>query len=488
MSTSPRNASTGIRGLDSILHGGLPCSEMHLVQGATGTGKTTVGLQFLLEGVKQGERVLYVTLSQSRTHLERIAESHGWSVDGVDIHELSPGTLAERLAARQTVLPTAELELEELLRDLHETVARVKPRRAVLDSLSVLELLSATPQRYHRDVVTLRQLFVQQDCTLLAIADEPISGQRSSAVLFQPLAGCVIELTQKPQSFGSTRFQARIVKARAMPVNSGLHDYKIKTGGMHVYPRLGAYREGERKDYRPIKSGVDKLDTICGGGIETGSSCLIVGAAGVGKSTPATLYAVTIAETGGRAAIFLFDERPQTYLRRSDLRQIPLRRHVEAGTVLLEQVDPGETAPGEFAQRVRALVDEGVKLVVIDSMVGYFAAMGAANVLVTQLHELMTYLTRSDVAVIMCGAQLGFTSIGPQESVDVSYLSDTVISLTFFEEDAALRRAIAIAKKKTGTHLIDVFEIFLDEGKVRVSEQPLRGHKGLMLRSESSDG
>jgi circadian clock protein KaiC len=487
----PPTASTGIPGLDSILHGGLPRDEMHLVQGVAGTGKTTIALQFLSEGVKHGEPVLYLTLSQSKVHLERIARSHGWSVEGMTIHELSPGTVASRIAARQTILPTADVELGELFRELAELVAELEPRRAVVDSITILQLLAGSPQRYHREVVTLRQMFVEQGCTLMALADHPAEIEKGNTpeVIFHPLSGCVIHLQQEARHYGGARRRLRVVKARGLPHNGGYHDFKIRTGHTEVYPRLGAYDQPERGTYQPVSSSIAMLDEMLGGGLETGTCCLIVGPSGLGKSALSTLYAQTFARAGLPAALFLFDERPETHLVRSEGLGIPIRADVESGLVQLRQLDPGEIAPGELTQNIRALVeDHGTKLVVIDSVVGYFAAMGTADVLVTQLHELLTYLTRNDVLLILCGSQESFMSIGTQEAVDVSYLSDTIIALRFFETAGELRRAIAVVKKKHGGHLTSIHELILRPGSIAVERPVLSEFAHLMMaRSSATD-
>ncbi len=479
----PPVAGTGVPGLDAILHGGLPREEMHLVQGVAGTGKTTIALNFLAAGARAGEPCVYLTLSQSKEHLERIANSHGWSLDGVTIHELSPGTVADRIASRQSILPTADVELVELFRDLLEVVGRVKPRRAVIDSVTVLQLLAGSTQRYHREVVTLRQLFVERGCTVLALADHPAEGQQPE-VMFHPLSGCVINLEQEPRAYGDVRRRLRVVKARGLPHNGGYHDFKIRSGEMEVYPRLGAYEQPEHSAFHVIPSHLASFDRLLGGGLNTGTSCLIVGPSGAGKSSLATLFATSVAQEGDHAAIFLLDERPETYLARSELIGIPLREHTKSGRILLRQLDPGEIAPGEFSQQVRQCIEtSGTKLVIIDSVIGYFSAMGSAGVFVTQLHELMTFLTRKGVLLVLCGAQEGFMSIGLQNGVDVSYLSDTIIALSYYEQDGELHRALTVVKKKHGDHISTIHELLLQRGQLRVSEQPLRGRSQLMIQT-----
>jgi len=460
---------------------------MHLLQGVAGTGKTTIALQYLLEGVRTGEPTLYVTLSQSKVHLERIASSHGWRLQGMGIYELSPGTVAERIASRQSILPTAEVELEVVFRELMKLVESIGPRRSVIDSITILQLLAGNAARYHREVVTLRQLFVERGCTVLVLADHPAVTQEGQApeVIFHPLCGCVMNLEQTPRPYGDVRRQLRVVKARGMPNNGGYHDFKIFTGRTEVFPRLGAYATAEHSDYRPITTMVQGLDALLNGGLNSGTSCLIVGPSGVGKSAIASLYADSVARAGGHAAIFLMDERPETYLVRSEGLGIPLRSHSEEGRILIRQIDPGEIAPGEFAQQVRQLVEEqATQVVVIDSVIGYFAAMGSADVLVTQLHELMTYLTRRGVLLLLCGAQEGFMSIGVQDAVDVSYLSDTILALTFFEFEGELRRAIAVVKKKHGPHSSAIHELTLSSQQIQIGSQ-LRQFENLMIPSHA---
>jgi circadian clock protein KaiC len=487
----PPLAATGVAGLDQILHGGLPRDEMHLVQGVAGTGKTTLALRFLASGVANGEPAIYLTLSQSGVHLERIARSHGWSLDGVTVHELSPGMVATRIAARQTILPTADVELGELWRELGEVIERVRPRRAVVDSLTIFELLAGSPPRFHREVVTLRQMFVENGCTLLALADHPAildQGDRPQ-VIFHPLSGCVIHLSQEPRAYGGDRRQLRVMKARGLPHEGGHHDMTIRSGSIEVYPRLDAYNHDDPSPGASIASGITVLDQMLDGGLETGSSCLIVGPSGVGKSSIAACFATAAAAAGLGAAVYLFDERPEICLARCDQAGIAMREHVNAKRLLLTQMNPGDVAPGVFAQQVRRAVEtRKTKVIVIDSVLGYFAAVGNAAERLIQLHELMTYLTRHDVLVVLCGAQEGFMSIGTQDAVDVSYLSDTIIALTYFEREASLRRALAVVKKKFGVSSTDIHEIVLTRGALSVEPVPLRGLRPLFAMRQGQYG
>ncbi|HZF55745.1 MAG TPA: ATPase domain-containing protein [Polyangiaceae bacterium] len=481
----PPVASTGVPGLDAILHGGLPCEEMHMIQGVAGTGKTTVALHFLREGVRLGEPCIYVTLSQSKAHLERMARSHGWSIEGITIHELSPGTVADRVAARQTVLPTVEVELGELFHDLEKVVSKVKPRRAVIDSISILQLLAGNTQRYHREVVTLRQLLTEQGCTVIALADHPAEGEpgQPPEVIFHPICGVVIQLSQHHRPYGDVRRQVRVIKARGLPHNGGLHDFTIRTGEMEVFPRMGAYSKREYSEFRIVKSGVQELDEVLGGGLEQGTTCLIVGPSGTGKSTLASLFAAAAAGRGEHAAIYLFDERPETYKVRSDGVGIPLREHVEAGRVSLQQLDPAEIAPGEFAQQVRQEVERrGTKVVVIDSMAGYFNAVGSSDLFVAQLHELLTFLSRNGVLTILAASQEGFMSIGSQQGVDISYLSDSILVLGYYEAEGSVRRYFVAIKRRHGEHQTTIRDLKIEPGGVHLGP-PLKHLRNILLKN-----
>ena len=485
----PPLAPTGVAGLDTILNGGLPRDEMHLAQGVAGTGKTTLALSFLRDGVMAGEPCVYVTLSQSRQHLDRIARSHGWTLDGITVHEVSPGTLAERVASRQSVFPTADVELTQLFSDLEATVAAVAPRRAVVDSITMIQLLAGSTQRYHREIVTLRQLLVERGCTVLVLADHPAGGEAGQPpeVIFHPLCGVVLDLSQKPRPYGDVRRQVRVIKARAMPNRGGVHDLKIETGGMVVYPRLGAYSKEEYDRFEVLPSGVEELDRLLGGGLERGTSCLFVGPSGSGKSSLATLFVSAAASRGDPAAIFLFDERPETYKARAEGIGIPLRKQVDDGDVLLRQLDPAEIAPGEFGQQVKDEIEQrGTKVVVIDSVAGYFNAVGSSDLFVAQLHELLTFLSRSGILTILAASQEGFMSIGEQPGVDISYLSDTIAVLGYYETDGEVHRFVTVVKRRQGEHETTIRELMIRADGIHLGE-PLRQFKNILLADRQRD-
>ncbi len=456
-----------------------------MVQGVAGTGKTTIALHFLRGGARAGEPCIYVTLSQSKAQLERIARSHGWSMEGITIHEMSPGTVADRVAARQTVLPTVEVELGELFHDLEKLVGKVKPRRAVIDSITILQLLAGNSQRYHREVVTLRQLFTEQGCTLMVMADHPAEGEAGQApeVIFHPLCGVVIDLSQEYRPYGDVRRQVRVIKARGLPHNGGRHDIKIRTGGMEVYPRLGAYTRREYSELRTASCGVRAIDEVLGGGLEDGTTCLFIGPSGTGKSTLAGLFAAAAAARGDHVAIYLFDERPETYKARSEGVGIPIREHVEAGRVLLRQLDPAEIVAGEFAQQVREEVErQGTKVVVIDSLAGYFNAVGSSEHFIAQLHELLTFLGRSGVLTLLTASKEGFMSVGQQQGVDISYLSDALVVLGFYESEGCLHRFLTPIKRRQGEHETTIRELMIGRDGVRLGP-PLKQLRNILLKN-----
>lgn len=468
----PPVASSGIAGLDSILHGGFPRGEMHIVQGVAGTGKTTIALSFLRAGVKAGEQTLYVTLSQSKAQLERISRSHGWELDQVAVQELAPGTVAERLSAQQSVLASADVELQEVFHELVATVIRVKPKRAVIDSITIIQTL-AGEQRYHREVVTLRQLFVEHECTALFLADHPAEMEQGSEpeVDFHPLAGCVIHLEQDPRPYGDAKRKIRVVKSRGLDSDNGYHDFKISTGEMEVFPRLGAYTEPEHNEFPLLASGVAGLDQMLRGGLELGTACLLVGPSGTGKSTLSAIFATAAAAAGMHAAIYLFDERPETYKARANGAKLGMRPFVDSGKVLIRQLDPAEIAPGEFAQQVKQTIEKyGTKVVVIDSIAGYFNAVGSSVLFVSQLHELLTFLSRRGVLTLLTAAQEGFMSIGAPPGVDVSYLSDSIMVLGFSEKDGNLHRFVSVVKKRQGEHDASIRELLISGDGVKVGE------------------
>jgi circadian clock protein KaiC len=472
-----RAASTGIAGLDVILRGGFERDAMHLVRGGSGTGKTTLALLFLLAGVRAGEPGLYISLSQTKKGLERLARSHGWSLEGMTVHEMSPDQVANTMASHQTVLHTSEVELHELTREVRRIVEQHRPRRAVFDSLGMIGLLAGGKVRYHREVMSLRQFLAEHGCTALFLDDWQVGAdaERVPESPFNVLATSVLHLEQRIPDYGEVRRRLLVSKVRNVPFENGYHDFRILTGRLEVYSRLGAPAQ-EYTNFRTVHSGIAPLDDLLGGGLELGTTCLLIGQPGTGKSTLASIFARSLVLEGESAAILLFDERPEIFKRRSRALGIDLDPHIENQRLIFERIDTSSITPGEFADRVRDAVEgRGVKLVVIDSLTGYFNAMQSTTMLVVQMHELLNYLSRNGVLTLLLLSQEGFMSVGTRATVDVSYLSDSIILLRMFEMGGELRRCLSALKKRQGEHQTSIRELFIRPGGVTLGSEPLRG-------------
>ena len=474
--------ATGVAGLDAILDGGLPRHGLYLVRGGPGTGKTTLGLEFLLQGVREGERVLYLTLSQTEAGLSRIARSHGWSLEGVDVQELAVGDLAGQAAAEQTLFHSADIELGETVAAFLKAVERLSPARVVFDSVAELRLLAGDALRYRRQMLGLRQFFTSRDCTALLLEDMTGDGDELSGLL-----DGIIALEQSAPEYGDVRRRLRVVKLRATAFHGGYHNFTIRTSGLAVYPRLEPTRTFEPADRGAVKSGVAELDALLCGGLDEGTACLVLGPTGTGKSVVTTLYAYAAAKRGENAAVFLFDERPETFYRRSEGLGMDVRSLETKGRISVVGVDTGELSPGEFAQHVRRSVEDGAKVVVIDSLTGYFHAMPQEDQLITQMHELLTYLSQRGVLSLLIVSQHGVVGTHVMAPVDVSYMADTILLLRHFEAQGALRKAISVVKKRYGAHEATIRELRITGEGVSVGE-PIRAFSGILAGSPTFQG
>lgn len=468
---------TGIAGLDDILGGGLLARRLYLLEGDPGAGKTTLSLQYLREGVKNGEKCLYVTLSETEEELKAGATSHGWSLDGIDIMEMVADESDLDGDSQITMFSPSEVELASTTKKVLEAVARVNPSRVVFDSLSEMRLLAQSSLRYRRQILALKNFFIGRKCTVLLLDDHTSD---ASDLKLQSIAHGVIALEQHSPLYGSARRRLRVIKLRGAAYRGGFHDFSIQKGGLVVHPRLVAAEHGESFPHGSIKSGVAELDSLLGGGPERGTSTLLLGPAGSGKSTIAVQYAVAAAERGDHATIFAFDESLRTLETRTEALGIKFREGRKAGQVSLRQIDPAELSPGEFVGLVRRSVEEdNARVVVIDSLNGYLNAMPDEKFLVNQLHELLTYLGRSGVTTLMVAAQHGIVGSTMVSPVDTSYLADSVVLLRFFEYGGQVKKAISVVKKRSGPHEESIRELRFSGKGIELGE-PLTKFRGIL--------
>jgi circadian clock protein KaiC len=476
-SKSLPKAQIGVEGLDDILVGGLAPGHVYLLEGNPGTGKTTIALQFLLEGAKAGETGLYITLSETEQELREGAASHGWVLnDAIHVFELLPPESLLDEEHQQSLLYSSDLELGETTKAVFEAIEKTKPVRIVLDSLSEIRLLAQSSLRYRRQILALKHYFAKQGATVLLL-DDLTTDTNDKTV--HSLAHGVIRLEAVTPTYGAERRRLRVIKYRGQRFRGGFHDFAIVQGGVQVFPRLvsGEHKTGFARTV--LTSGIGELDALLGGGLEKGSSTLVMGPAGAGKSLLTLQFIVSAVARGEKAALFLFDEELGLLLDRTRLMGIDLEAMCAAGNLFIEQVDAAELSPGEFTHRVRTKIDHhGVKTIVIDSLNGYQAAMPEEQFLVLHMHELLQYLNRQGASTFLLVAQHGL--VGDMKSpVDVTYLADTVILLRYFEAFGQVRRALSVIKKRFGSHENTIREIRVDSSGIAIGE-PLTGFQGIL--------
>jgi circadian clock protein KaiC len=476
MTASSPRATTGIAGLDDVLNGGLIPSRLYLVEGTPGSGKTTLAFQFLMEGVRLGEPVLYIALSESAEEIRDVAASHGWSLDGVTIHELIAPSDPLEADEQYTVFHPSEIERAETVRSLVEQVDNLHPARVVVDSLSELRLLSGGALRYRRQILGLKRFFSGQRCTVLLLDD--LTSSDDDPEIQSIVHGALLLEHTKPR-YGLQRRMLSVTKYRGSDFRSGYHDYAIRRGGLEIFPRLIAAEYRRTSSRAQLDSGVPGLDTMLGGGIERGTSTLLLGAAGTGKSTLAAMFAARAAARGQRASMFLFDESQNTLLSRMAGLGVDLEQHRTSGEVAIQQVDPAELSPGEFGHRIRrAVLDDDVSVVVIDSLNGYLQSMPDEQFLIIHLHELLTFLGQHGIATILVSAHQGVIGPAMISPVDASYLADSIVLLRYFELQGEVRQAISTVKKRGGTHERTIREFRIGNGRIEVGD-PLRDFRGI---------
>jgi circadian clock protein KaiC len=464
----------GISGLDDVLNGGLTPNRIYLVEGNPGSGKTTLALQFLLEGARLGQTGLYITLSETTAELNAVAASHGWSLDALHIHELvneaglDPDT-------EQSIFHSSEVELGETVTDVINKVVALAPQRVVFDSLSEMRLLSQNALKYRRQVLALKHHFTNKGCTVLLLDDKT---SESGDLQLHSICHGVITLDQSIQEYGPERRQLRIAKMRGINFRRGLHDFGLETGGIVVFPRLVAAEHHRPFSNVAVSTGIDAFDELLGGGLVPGTNSLLIGPSGVGKTTTTAQFILAALQRGQKAVYFLFDETQSTMLARTDSLGLSLRSYIESGALQVQQIDPAEMSPGQFSSRVRAAVEQqGVSMVAIDSLNAYLQAMPGHRYLLLQMHELLSYLNQQGVTTIVVLGQHGLIG-NVSTDIDLSYLSDTIILFRFFESTGKVLSAVSVLKSRTNAHERTIREFRLDAKGVRVGP-PLADFDGI---------
>jgi len=469
--------STGIEGLDDVLMGGFPLHHFYLIEGDPGAGKTTLALQFLLQGRANGEGGLYVTLSETKRELAEVAASHGWSLEGIGLYELEEFHDPAQANQQYTVFHPSEVELNETTNQILQQVEANQPTRVVFDSLSEMRLLARDSLRYRRQILSLKHFFVGRRCTVLLLDDRTDDDDDSK---LQSIAHGVIRLERQPVEYGSSRRRLQVVKMRGAEYRDGYHDFTIRTGGLTVYPRLVAAEHQKSDPQEGVSSGLAELDSLLGGGTNRGASTLFMGPAGAGKSTLVTQYAVAAAERGEHVHFYIYEESRVTFIHRAIGLGLDLQKHLDAGLITVQQVDPAELSPGEFTHRVRLAVEqEHSRMIVIDSLNGYLNAMPSERFLLVQMHELLTYLGQQGVITLLTVAQHGVLGGMLQVPIEISYLADAVVMLRFFEADGEVRQAISVVKKRQSNHERTIRELRFTSHGIRIGS-PLRQFQGIL--------
>jgi circadian clock protein KaiC len=477
-------ASTGVTGLDKILGGGLTPSRMYLFEGAPGAGKTTFALRFLMAGVARGETGLYITLSETAVELRAVVESHGWSLDGIQVHELA-SDLGVDPDAQQSILHPSEIELGETIGAVIREIEARDPGRVVFDSLSEMRLLAQDPLRYRRQILALKQFFATRDCTVLLLDDKTSD---PADLQLHSIAHGVVSLDQSTQLFGTVRRHLRVVKMRGMRYQGGVHDFILDTGRVEVFPRLVAADHHVATERIPASTGSPELDAMLGGGLASGANTLLLGPSGIGKTCTAVRCMVAALESGRRASYYLFDEGLGTFLSRNRALGMDLAPHIKSGLLSLVQVDPAAMSPGEFANGVMKAVLEGhSSFVAIDSLNAYLLAMPGQAFLMLHMHELLNFLNQRGVTTMLIVGQHGL--IGDVRSdIDLSYLSDAILLYRYFEVNGEVRSAISVLKSRTGANQRGIRELRLSTRRGLQVGELLVGFEGVLSGLPSYQG
>jgi circadian clock protein KaiC len=474
--SGPTFCTSGVDGLDSILGSGLPRYRLYLLQGEPGTGKTTLALQFLLAAAEPNERSLYITFSETKDELDAVAQSHGWNLGALSIFDLS--TIQHQLQPEQqnTVFHSSEVEMNQTVQLILTEIDRVKPDRVVFDSVTELRMLAQTPLTYRRQILLLKHYFSVRKCTVLFL-DDLTAAPRDLQV--QSIVHGVIHLQQLQPEFGNERRKLTVSKLRGVQFVGGHHDYTIRRGGIRVFPRIVVTEHIKAVPREKLSSGLPALDNMMGGGLDHGTSNLFLGPAGTGKSTLALQYALAAAERGERAAIYAFEENLRTLITRAAALNLGIEKHIKAGTLHLQKINPAQLSPGEFANEIRTRVlRDNIRVLAIDSLNGYLHAMPEEKFLTLQLHELLTFLGNQGVVTLMVLAQQGMMGL-MQTPVDLTYLADTVLITRFFEARGAVKKAVSVVKKRGGVHETMIREFRIGQDGITVGP-PLAEFQGVL--------
>lgn len=470
---------TGVPGLDEVLGGGLPRGQLYLVEGTSGAGKTTLGLQFLLEGVRSGETVLWCTLAETESQLKATAKSHGWELAGVEIVNLADGGNAGGMLDDQySFFSPGDVELNDVTQAILEVAGKIRPRRIVFDPFSDVKLLAGDPLRYRRQLLQLREHFARLGATVLLIQEQGLDTPNDPAG--EGVVHGIIGLYHHAAEYGKPRRRIRVHKLRGQPYREGFHDVAMRQGGLLVYPRLVASDHALQEVSVEVSSGLDTLDQMLGGGLDRGASLLVMGPSGAGKSTLCTQFVLAGAARGERAVAFLFDETRRAFLARADGLDMPVRQYLDSGLLRVVQVNPAEFSPGEFTYLVRGAVEaDGAQMVVIDSLNGFLSGMPDDQHLALHMHELLTYLSFRNVVTLLTLNQHGVVGDSPTSPVEVSYLADTAILIRYFEAAGAVRRAVSVVKRRCGPHEVLIREMTIAPPGIHVG-QALSKFRGVL--------
>ncbi len=472
-----RRDSSGVGGLDEILHGGFPQSHFFLIEGEPGTGKTTLGLQFLMEGARQGGRTLYITMSESEDELRKIARSHGWSLEGVTLYQYAPQGANLSPEEQYSVFHPSDVEFQDTTREILTEIKRINPARVVLDSLSEIRLLARDPLRYRRQVLALKQYFSKRQCTVLLLDDRTSSVQD---IQLESIAHGVILLETVPRDYGKTRRRLQVTKMRGSAFREGYQDFVIRKGGVKTFPRLITGEDHISVLEGQVNSGIPRLDALWDGGLDRGTAALFMGPAGSGKSSLAFAYAVEAARKGEVAAVFLFEELVSSACKRGSSLGLNAKPVIDSGKFHIKKIDPTDLSPGEFIDQVRSAVEElHAKVIVIDSLNGLLHAMPSEETLSVQLHQLLTFLNQNGIVTIVVLSQAGLVATQQESPIDLSYIADNVLLFRYFETEGRVRKALSVVKKRTGDHEDTIRELIFSEGQISLGP-PLTQFSGVL--------